>query len=169
MEGFFEIGRIVKPHGLRGRLKVRSYLVEPKKVLSRVQEVFLTREGERVASYTLDRWRLQGDFIFMEISDVADIKAAESLIGCLVWGRRECLDALPEGEYYWCELIGMEVITEEGEPLGILSTIFPTGGNDVYVCTSDKGEILIPAIGDCIRQVDREGRKMVVRLLAGLT
>lgn len=168
MEGFFEIGIVVKPHGLRGRLKVRSYLTEPEKILGRLREVMLTRGGEKMGPFGLHKWRRQGDFILVEIEKVETIDTADTLTGCILWGRREYLDPLPEGEYYWCELRGMEVVTEEGEVIGTLTAIFPTGGNDVYVCTSEKGEILIPAIADCIREVNRKERRMVVRLLEGL-
>ncbi|MCX7981636.1 MAG: ribosome maturation factor RimM [Syntrophales bacterium] len=168
MEGFFEIGRIVKPHGLRGRLKVRSYLLEPEKILPRVREVVLSRAGEWQGVYGLKEWHRQGNFVVLEIEKIVDIEAAKALVGCLVWGEREYLEPLPEGEYYWCELIGMEVVTEEGEAIGLLRAVLPTGSNDVYVCTSETGEILIPAIADCIREVDRTSRRMVVRLLPGL-
>jgi len=169
LEEFFEIGRVVKPHGLRGHLKVRSYLTEPEKVLSRVREVILTRKEERLGPFILGEWRRQGDFIVIEIGEVKHIDEAQTLVGCLVWARMECLEPLPEGEYYWCELLGMEVVTEAGEVLGKITSIIPTGSNDVYVCTSEKGELLIPATYDCVQRVDRRERKMIVHFLKGLS
>jgi len=168
LEGFFEIGKIVKPHGLRGRLKVKSYLVEPEKVLRRVTEVELTKASDRKGPYTLGEWRLQRDSIVMEMVEVNDIEVANALKGYLVWGKMEFLEPLGDDEFYWRELIGMEMVTEAGEKLGELTAVFPTGSNDVYVCTTEKGEILIPATVECIRQVDRKERKMVVNLLPGL-
>jgi 16S rRNA processing protein RimM len=75
---------------------------------------------------------------------------------------------LPEGEYYWSEIIGLQVLTEEDEILGRIEAVFPTGGNDVYVCRGGGREILLPAIGDVVRKIDTDRGVMVVRLLEGL-
>jgi 16S rRNA processing protein RimM len=76
---------------------------------------------------------------------------------------------LSDGEYYWNEVIGLQVVTEDDRVLGRIETVFPTGSNDVYVCRSPEGrEILLPAIVDVVRAIDRERGVMVVRLLKGL-
>ena len=66
------------------------------------------------------------------------------------------------------DLIGLRVVTDAGEALGTVESIFPTGSNDVYVCRGGSREILLPAIGDVIREIDLEKGVMVVRLLEGL-
>jgi len=75
---------------------------------------------------------------------------------------------LPEGEYYWREIIGLKVVTEDDQVLGRIESVFPTGSNDVYVCRGGEREILLPAIGEVVRKVDTAGRIMVVRLPEGL-
>ena len=80
----------------------------------------------------------------------------------------EQMKELPDGEYYWHEIIGLDVVTEEGLPLGRIESVFPTGSNDVFVCRGSEKEILLPAIGDCILKIDRNRGIMVVRLLKGL-
>jgi 16S rRNA processing protein RimM len=75
---------------------------------------------------------------------------------------------LPEGEYYWRDIIGLNVYTEEGKLLGQIESVFPTGSNDVYVCKGEEREILLPAIADVIRKIDVTRRVMIVRLLEGL-
>ena len=85
-----------------------------------------------------------------------------------VWIPSEKMQKLPEGEYYWREIIGLQVVTEEGKILGRIESVFPTGSNDVYICRGGEREILLPAIVDVIRKIDTEHRVMVVRLLKGL-
>jgi 16S rRNA processing protein RimM len=75
---------------------------------------------------------------------------------------------LPDGEYYWKDVIGLDIVTEDGRRLGYVKTILPTGSNDVYVCNGDEGEILIPALDDVIRKIDIGKGLMVVRLPEGL-
>ena len=81
---------------------------------------------------------------------------------------REDAVALGKDEYYIADLIGMEVFTEEGR-LGVLKDVMETGANEVYIIDSDRhGEVLIPAIKQCILDVDIEGRKMKIHLMDGL-
>ena len=82
---------------------------------------------------------------------------------------RDKLARLPAGEYYWEELLGLQVVTEAGEVLGQIESIFPTGSNDVYVCRAGSREILLPGIADVVRRIDPQSGVMVVRLLEGLT
>lgn len=75
---------------------------------------------------------------------------------------------LPEGEYFHYQLIGLRVITSEGEELGEISEIIETGSNDVYVVSGEKGELLVPAIAQVVRNVDLANQVMVVSLLEGM-
>ncbi len=75
---------------------------------------------------------------------------------------------LPEGTYYWFELIGMEVVSETGEKLGTIVDIFETGSNDVYVLKRGRKETYIPATREVIRQVDKQAKRMTIRVPEGL-
>ena len=75
---------------------------------------------------------------------------------------------LPEGTYYWFELIGMEVFSEDGEKLGSITEVFETGSNDVYVMKAGKREVYLPATKEVIRQVDRKAKRMVIHVMDGL-
>jgi len=164
----FEIGEIVKTHGLQGGIKLNSFLVEPEKVLGKAHEVFLRREGVEQGPFRIVKRAVYKNTLFLEIAGIDSVDKAASLVGCRVLVPAEHLERLPDGEYYWHELMGMTILTEEGDILGTLSSIFPTGSNDVYVCTGEKGEMLIPAISDVVLQVDRAKRVMIIRLLAGM-
>jgi len=163
---FLEAGRIVKSCGLKGRMKVLSYL-ESTDILQSLCEVFIKQET-RLDPFRLKGIRSSGKFFFLDIEGIEDPETAKALVGCEVMIPSDLLEKLPEDEYYWRDIIGIEVITEDGHFVGRIETIFPTGSNDVYVCTGGEREIMLPAIPDVVRQIDVEQRRMVVRLLDGL-
>ena len=162
-----EIGRIVRSHGLEGRVKVLSYLESPE-VLNGLSGLFVGRSVQEALLFPLVAVKAGRDFFILQLGGVADRDAAERLRGSSVWMPSEEMQKLPEGEYYWREIIGLQVLTEEDEILGRIEAVFPTGGNDVYVCRGGGREILLPAIGDVVRKIDTDRGVMVVRLLKGL-
>jgi 16S rRNA processing protein RimM len=165
---WIEIGQIIKPHGLAGRVKVLSYL-ESDRLLPSLKDAWIGPNGESAKRYTLEDVRREGRTHFsLKIEGIEDRNAADALRGLTVSVPYERLEALPEDEYYWEDLIGLAVVTEDGKPLGRIEGIFPTGSNDVYVCKSGRKEILLPAIDEVIRSVNIEAGTVVVRLLKGL-
>ncbi|MDD5167380.1 MAG: ribosome maturation factor RimM [Syntrophales bacterium] len=168
MNELFEIGRIVKTHGLNGRVKLNSYLVDPGRTLQRAEEVFLRRGSTEKGPVKVVAWDIKGRNIFLVIEGIEDVGAAEAVVGFDVLISADHLDALPEEEFYWRDLIGMTVVTEDGETLGTLTSIFTAGGADVYVCTGQKGEILLPAIGNVILKIDKAKMMMTVHILEGM-
>jgi 16S rRNA processing protein RimM len=104
----------------------------------------------------------------LTIEGIEDRNAADALRGLSIFLPYDSLETLPEGEYYWEDLIGLAVVTEDGKPLGQIESIFPTGSNDVYVCKEGGREILLPAIAEVIRSVNIQAGTVVVRLLKGM-
>ena len=165
---FLEIGKIVKAQGFKGRVKVLSYLESGEEMLQSLDEVFLSHgKGKRVG-YALKNFQVRGRCFYLDLEGIEHIDQAEALLGLSVQVPTSKLQALPEGEYYWQQLIGLEVRTEEGALVGTLAEIFPTGSNDVFVCRGGAREILLPAIADVVLTVDLEKKTMVVRLPEGL-
>ncbi len=165
MKHLLEIGKIVRPHGLKGAVKVSSYL-ESNEIVGRLEEVFIkTQQG--LEAFRLKKAKLTNKGFLLELVGVEDATAAEQIIGCEILMRAEDLDVLPEGEYYWKDLIGLAVEDASGKPLGVIESIFPTGSNDVLVCRGDR-EILLPAIAEVVREIDIEKGRMIVNLLEGL-
>ena len=167
MDDFIEIGEIVKPQGVRGRMKALSYL-ESVGVLEGLDALLVRKAGEAAASYRPRKIEARKNFLFLELEGIDEMDAARKLVGGRILVPSNRLKKLPEGEYYWRDLIGLRVVTDAGEALGTVESIFPTGSNDVYVCRGGSREILLPAIGDVIREIDLEKGVMVVRLLEGL-
>jgi 16S rRNA processing protein RimM len=100
--------------------------------------------------------------LFVRLSGIGTREEAATLIGAEVSVPREDLPALEDGQYYDIDLLGCSVFSTDGELLGELKQVIPTGANDVYVVVGPKGEILVPAINDVVREIDATARKLVV-------
>ncbi|MCE5264883.1 MAG: ribosome maturation factor RimM [Deltaproteobacteria bacterium] len=163
-----EIGRIVRSHGLEGRVKVLSYLESPE-VLNTLSGLFVGRSAQKALLFPLVAAQFGKDYFLLKLDGIDDRDAAEQLRGSFVWMPAEKMQKLPEGEYYWRDIIGLQVATEDGKVLGRVQSVFPTGSNDVFVCQGGGQEILLPAIGDVVRKIDTDRGVMVVRLPEGLS
>ncbi len=161
------MGKIVKTHGLKGRVKVFSYLESPG-LLESVDEIYIQPQKSQERSFGLKRAQIKGNCFYLELEGVDSIDKAEALIGLSVLVPAEKMGRLAEGEYYWQQLMGLDVVTEEGRFIGTIAEIFPTGSNDVFVCRGGEKEILLPAIEDVVRKIDLGKGMVTVRLLEGL-
>ncbi len=164
---FFEFGEIVKTRGLRGCLKVHCF-TEAICNFAGLKEVFLSSSDESRKCFHVRKIQTSGKFLFIELKEIADVETARKFIGCKVFLPKENLPQLPEGEYYWHDIIGLKVFSENGKLLGVIRSIFATGSNDVYVCKGRHKEILLPAIADVILKIDIPRGMMTIRLLKGL-
>jgi 16S rRNA processing protein RimM len=163
----FEIGRILKPRGLKGQMRCFSYL-ESDELRKSLKEVrIIPPEGEP-QSYRLRDISFAGKFFFLSLDGVDTQEKAQKLAGAEILAAVSVLAPLGDGEYYWHDIIGLDVVTEEGQTLGQVKEIFSTGSNDVYVCRNGEQEVLLPAIADVICRIDLVEKRMVVHLLEGL-
>jgi len=165
---WIEIGQVVKSHGLAGRVKVLSYL-ESDRMLPSLKDVWIGGTRDPAKRYPIENVRPEGRNHFsLKLEGIEDRTAADALKGFSVSVPYASLETLPENEYYWEDLMGLAVVTEDGKTLGRIENIFPTGSNDVFVCREGGREILLPAIAEVIRSVDIQAGTVVVRLLKGL-
>lgn len=105
----------------------------------------------------------------LKFKGIDNINDVERYKRCPLYVKREDAVELEEDEYFIADMIGMKVITDEGEEFGTLKDVMETGANDVYVIErSDGGEVLVPAIKECILEVDIPGRQMKIHVMAGL-
>lgn len=168
MEQYFEIGKITGTHGIRGTMRVFPTTEDPSR-FERLKEIIVEIRGKR-ETFHIQKVAFHKQFVLLTVKEITDINVAELYKN----GRILIPDAmaipLGEDEYYNRDLYDLKVVTEEGEELGEITEIFPTGSNDVYVVKKDgKGkEFLLPAIKDCIKNVDLENGVMTVKLLEGL-
>lgn len=162
---YLAVGRILRPHGVRGGLRVStvSALIHS---LHPSGQVFFGPEKD---PGIVRAFRAHGSDFLLFIEGCDDRSTAEKWRGQVLYVRFEETEPLPEGVYYHWQIVGLEVFTEEGERLGKVVEILETGANDVYIVrdASDK-ECLLPAIESVIVEVDLEKSRMVVNLIPGL-
>jgi 16S rRNA processing protein RimM len=163
----FPIGRVVKPHGIKGKMKV-EYFGENLHRFSFYREVFIEAEKGRPAPYEVLEAIPQPPRLILQLKGIEKIEEVELLIGKEIFIKKEAFPALEEREYYWMDILGMKVETEEGKRIGRVKEIFPTGANDVYVVEGKRREILLPATEEVIQSVDLKGGVMKVIRLEGL-
>lgn len=161
------VGRIVRPHGLRGEVVVEVLSDAPDRFATGAVVEAGDPEGDRVpltvAASRADRGRLLVTF-----AEVPDRTAAERLHGSLLSIAGGDAAAPAEGEYYAWQLEGLEVVDEVGRRLGILSRVMERAGNDLWVVNTGAKEALVPAVGEFIRSVDLEAGRVVVHVIPGL-
>jgi 16S rRNA processing protein RimM len=150
------VGWIAAPWGLRGDLKVQPLTDFPERFQ---RGAALWVRGRRIE---VQRSRWSRGFVYLGLSGIDSRSAAEELRGALLEVPESDLAPLPEGQYYRFQVIGLEVRTPEGRPLGRVAEILSTGSNDVYVVRGGPRELLIPAIEDVVKEVDIEGGRLVV-------
>jgi 16S rRNA processing protein RimM len=163
----FPIGRVVKPHGVRGKVKV-EYFGDDLHRISFYREIFIKDEKDQPEAYEVLEAIPQPPRLILRLKGIEKIEEAEPLIGKEVLIERKSLLTLGEGEYYWVDLLGMKVETEEGKRIGKIREIFPTRANDVYVVEGKRGEILLPATEEVIRNIDLKRGVMKVSRIEGL-
>lgn len=167
MEAFLQVGVISSTHGLKGEVKVfpTTTDIERFKVL---KEVILDTGREQL-SLEVEHVKFFKKMVILKFKNFNHINDIEKYKGKSLLVPREDAISLKEGEHFIVDLIGLTVVTDLEEKLGILTEVLETGANDVYVVTGeDKQELLIPAIKQCILKVNIEEGFMQVHLLDGL-
>ena len=166
MEQLLQVGVISSTHGVRGEVKVFPTTDDPQRFKS-LKNVILDTGKEQIP-LEIQGVKFFKQFVILKFKGIDNINDIERYKRRSLFVTREDAVELEEDEYYIADLIVMDVITDEGEE-GKLVDVIETGANEVYVVEFDKyGEVLIPAIHDCILDVDIEAMSMKVHLLEGL-
>jgi len=161
---FLAIGRVARPFGVQGELKV-ALLTEHPEQLDRLHTIYL---GPAIEPWTVKRVRLHGETALFKLVGCDDRTTADTLRGMLVQITRADAVPLEDDEYYEHQIIGMRVIQDNGTDLGQVKEIIYTGANDVYVVAGPTGELLLPAIQSVILEIDLDADRMTVHVLDGL-
>ena len=166
MEQLLQVGVISSTHGVRGEVKVFPTTDDLQRFKS-LKNVILDTGKEQIP-LEIQGVKFFKQFVILKFKGIDNINDIERYKRKSLFVTREDAVELEEDEYYIADLIGMDVITDEGEE-GKLVDVIETGANEVYVVEFDKyGEVLIPAIHDCILDVDIEAMSMKVHLWEGL-
>ena len=161
---YLSVARIIRPWGVRGEMKLEVLTGFPDR-LDRLKRVYL---GPDAVPHEVQRFRWHSGELHLLLSDVRDVNAAEALRGQLVRIPLEEAVPLGPGEFYEHQIVGLSVVTTEGEPLGQVTEVMATGANDVYVVKGRRGEVLLPARAEVVRSIDLDAGIMTVTLLPGL-
>ena len=162
---YLSVGFLRRPHGLHGEIIMDLHTDFPER-LRKGRKLFV---GEEHKPMTLEDIRPHGKGVLVKFKTIDTPEDAGQFRNQWVYAARKDLPPLPEGQHYQHELLGINVVDENGNPLGVLTEIVETGANDVYVVKDDSGkEILLPNIPSVILDLDFARRIIKVHLLEGL-
>ena len=168
MENLLQVGAILDTHGLRGEVKVFPTTDDPSRYDDLEEVELLTKEGKYI-HLEVEHVRYFKNLVIVKFKSYDNINDIEQYKKCNLYVTRENAVELEEDEYFVADLIGLTAKSDEGEELGTLTDVLTTGANDVYVITgADWEELLVPAIHDCVQEVNVEEGYVTLHLLPGL-
>lgn len=158
-----KIGQVVNVVGLKGEIKVYHYS-DYRERFEEFDQLYLQDR-----QHTIERVRYQKNMVILKLSGIDDRNQAEAQKGKDVFITEAELRQLPKGTYYIRDLIGMEVILEDGQPLGVLNNVIQNSAQDLYEIKRENGKtLLIPGVDEFVLNIDMETKKIMVRLIDGM-
>ncbi len=163
MEELLQVGAITSTHGVRGEVKVFPTTDDAKRY-SKLKEVYLEEKLVNIESVKYFK-----NLVIVKFKEYNSLNEVESLKGKNLYVTRENAVKLKKDEYFVADLIGLKVEDEEKNISGVLTDVMSTGANDVYIIKLDDGrELLLPAIKECILNVDIDEGVIKINILEGL-
>lgn len=167
MEDLLRVGVIANTHGIRGEVKVFP-TTDEKERFKDLKKVILDMEKEQKV-LEIQSVRFFKNLVILKFKGIDNINDIEMYKGKDLLVTREDAVPLEEGEYFIADLLDLDVYSDEDEKIGVLYDVMQTGANDVYVVKTEEGkEILLPAIDECILDIDLEESRMTVHIMEGL-
>jgi len=166
VEEYITVGKILKNQGNKGAVRVLPLTDYPER-FENMSRVRVSVKGSR-RELNIEQAYLQKKFIIIKFKEVTNLKEAEELKGGFLVVTREELVPLSEGSFYIFDIVGLKVYDRGGKLLGEIKEVMQTGANDVYVVATGGKPILIPALKQVVREIDLQGRRMVVAMPEGL-
>ncbi|MGE5491798.1 MAG: ribosome maturation factor RimM [Actinomycetota bacterium] len=156
------LGRIAEPYGIRGWVRLHAFGDDPM-AWAEMPVWWIGREGEGWRETKLKGFRVHGDGLVALFEGVADRNAAEALKGMLVGAPRTALPTTDDDEYYWADLVGLEVVNTAGESLGRVESLIETGANDVLSVVAEGGrKRLLPFVAAVVLAVEKDAGRIRV-------
>jgi 16S rRNA processing protein RimM len=165
---YLAIGRIVKPFGVRGEVVVEPLTDDPDRFAA-LRTVLVGEHATAGRRMKVERVRPTGRGVRLALEGVGDRSAAEGLRGQFLFVPPDERIRLPEGRHFVHTLIGLAVVSEQGEPLGSLVEVLKLPAHDVYVVRGERGEMMIPAVEEFVRRIDPAAGVITVRLIEGMS
>lgn len=162
-----QVGVITQTHGIRGEVKVFPTTDDASR-FKKLKSVIMDTGKERL-SMEIEGVKFFKQYVIVKFKGYDSINEVERYKSAKLYVAREHAVRLKKDEYFVADLIGMQVVTEDGAPFGTLKDVMATGANDVYVVEREgMPEVLLPAIRECVRSVDMEQGVITVHLMEGL-
>ncbi|MCY9658079.1 ribosome maturation factor RimM [Paenibacillus chondroitinus] len=167
-EKLITVGKIANTHGIRGELKIVPETDFPER-FDKGNALIIVDPQNKQTPVTVQTSRLHKNVFIVQFTQFSNINEVEKFKGSLLKIEAKNQQPLEEGEYYYHEIIGCKVITEEGQELGLVSEVLTPGANDVWVVDLPKGkQLLLPVIDDVILDVDVAAKTIRIHLMEGL-
>lgn len=162
-----QVGVITQTHGIKGEVKVFPTTDDVSR-FKKLKEVIMDNGRERL-TLEIEGVKFFKQYAILKFKGYDSINDIEKYKSAKLYVTRDHAVKLKKGEYFIADLIDMEVVTEDGEYFGRMKDVLVTGANDVYIVTREDGtEVLLPAIKECVRNIDMEQGRITVHIMDGL-
>ncbi|NSL51206.1 ribosome maturation factor RimM [Calidifontibacillus erzurumensis] len=169
MPKYYNVGKIVNTHGVRGEVRILSSTDFPEERYKKGSLLFIEVGRNEFVEVKVASHRLHKNFHLLTFEGYDNINDVEKFKGKMLKIREDQLGELDENEFYYHEIIGCTVLTEEGVKLGEIKEILSPGANDVWVVKRQgEKDLLLPYIEDVVKRVDVENKKVIVHMMEGL-
>lgn len=166
---YYQIGKILNTHGIKGEVRVKAITDFPEKRFAVGEKVYAFKDDQLLQELTIKSHRKHKNFDLLSFDGFDDINSVEQFKQADLKITAEQQDDLSDGEYYYHEIIGLEVFDLANNNLGKIKEIIELGANDVWVIQrSGKKDLLIPAISDVVKEINVDDQKVIIDLLDGL-
>ena len=164
-----EIGRAINTHGLKGELKIESWSDFDEIRYTPGHTIYIDRNGE-VEAFTVKSYRPHKGYALVAFEELPDINAAEPYKGGIMCVNEADRHELPEGQYYYDELIGLMVEYEAGRHIGQVVAVEETNGaqDNLRVARAGNSDALIPNIPEFVKKVDKDVKVITIHVIDGL-
>ena len=149
-----EIGKVLKAQGIKGEVKISCFL-DDSAMLRDVKQLYIGSN-----TYTVEKFRPDGAFCYIQLAGISDRNAAEALRNWTVYADKESV-TVPQDRYFIADLVGCNVVLDDGVKVGVVKEVLQYGSADVFVCTNGEKEISFPFLKDLVVEVNIE-RKIVL-------
>ena len=166
MDDFLRVGVITSTHGIKGEVKVFPTTDDPTR-FDVLKNAYIVYKNERI-NVSIKSVKYFKQYVIVKFKEFDDINQVEKYKSCdLIIERKDAVE-LKENEYFICDLIGLNVVTDKEEEFGVISDVLTSSANDIYVVKHNDKEVLLPVIDQCVLDVDLNNNKVLVHIMDGL-
>ena len=166
---YYDVATIVKTHGIKGELQVISLTDFPEERFQPGSQLFIEKDDGQHQEVEVESARPHKQFMLIKLKGYDNINDVLQFTKKKLQVSEDQQDDLPQGQYYYRQIVGLDVKTTDGQLLGQIKEIMPTGANDVWVVARpNKEDLLLPAIPDVIKEVNLDDGLVIVELMEGL-